>query len=298
MRILLIAGHGAGDPGAAGYARRDTEANCTRELVGLIAPKLRQYATVDVYNTSRNAYADVQAGRFNIGSYNYVLEVHFNAFNNGSAKGTEIWVTDQEKAVDVENQIMSKMGQFFTVRGVKRANFSVITSVKNHGISSALIETCFIDNKNDFETYKAKKDAIAQAIVNGIAEGFKLKKATPAPKPVPSTPSNTPDQILSIDSKVKFESRLKVDGIRGDDIHCNTVSPDPKAYLPAGPLNETTAADGKKDQILHIGAEFTYPGTYTVDKLSKDQYGQWIVRLKELNCYVRPSCLIEVAEGR
>ena len=48
MKILLIAGHGAGDPGASGCGYK--EANLTRELVNLIAPKLRKYATVDVYN--------------------------------------------------------------------------------------------------------------------------------------------------------------------------------------------------------------------------------------------------------
>ena len=45
MKILLIAGHGAGDPGASGCGYK--EANLTRELVNLIAPKLRKYATVD-----------------------------------------------------------------------------------------------------------------------------------------------------------------------------------------------------------------------------------------------------------
>ena len=43
MKILLIAGHGAGDPGASGCGYK--EANLTRELVNLIAPNLRKYAT-------------------------------------------------------------------------------------------------------------------------------------------------------------------------------------------------------------------------------------------------------------
>ncbi|WP_336296850.1 N-acetylmuramoyl-L-alanine amidase [[Clostridium] innocuum] len=60
MKILLIAGHGAGDPGASGCGYR--EANLTRELVNLIAPKLRKYAIVDVYNENRSAFYDVQNG--------------------------------------------------------------------------------------------------------------------------------------------------------------------------------------------------------------------------------------------
>ena len=54
MKILLIAGHGAGDPGASGCGYK--EANLTRELVNLIAPNLRKYATVDVYNQNRSAF--------------------------------------------------------------------------------------------------------------------------------------------------------------------------------------------------------------------------------------------------
>ena len=65
MKILLIAGHGAGDPGASGCGYR--EANLTRELVNLIAPKLRKYAIVDVYNENRSAFYDVQNGTFKIG---------------------------------------------------------------------------------------------------------------------------------------------------------------------------------------------------------------------------------------
>ena len=53
MKILLIAGHGAGDTGASGCGYKET--NLTRELVNLIAPKLRKYANVDVYNVNRSA---------------------------------------------------------------------------------------------------------------------------------------------------------------------------------------------------------------------------------------------------
>ena len=62
MKILLIAGHGAGDQGASGCGYK--EVNLTRELVNLIVPKLRKYATVDVYNVNRSAFYDVQNGTF------------------------------------------------------------------------------------------------------------------------------------------------------------------------------------------------------------------------------------------
>ena len=164
MKILLIAGHGAGDPGASGCGYK--EANLTRELVNLIAPNLRKYATVDVYNENRSAFYDVQNGTFKIGSYDYVLEVHFNAFN-GSGHGTEIFVTDSEQYTDVEQSIMNKLGKHFVKRGgsgVKTTNWLVIYTCKCLGISSALLETCFIDNKADMAEYQANKESIAQEI--------------------------------------------------------------------------------------------------------------------------------------
>lgn len=176
MKILLISGHGHGDSGAVGCGYK--EADLTIKMVNKIAPKLRKYATVDVYDTKRNAYEDVTNGTFKIGKYDYALEVHFNA-SNGQGHGTEIFVTSAEKGTTVEQKIMKNMGKFFTVRGtngVKVTDFLVIKTIKNKGISSALIETCFIDNKSDMAIWKKNTDAIVDAIVNGIVDGFKLKK--------------------------------------------------------------------------------------------------------------------------
>lgn len=175
MKILLISGHGAGDVGACGNGYK--EADLTREVVNILAPKLRQYAQVDIYNQSRNAYDDVCKGNvtINFANYNYIFEVHFNA---GGGKGTEIYVTREEKATNVEQKVMEKLSKFFTIRGVKRKNFAVINSVKKKGVSSALLETCFIDNANDVSIYQNNKEAICNAICEGIIEGFGLKQNT------------------------------------------------------------------------------------------------------------------------
>ena len=172
MKILLISGHGAGDSGAIGNGYK--EADLTRELVNNLAPKLRQYATVDVYPQDRDAYSDVNKGNVavNFANYNYVFEVHFNA---GGGDGTEIWVTREEAHITVEEKILSKISQYFNNRGVKRKNFNVIARAKKSGVSSALLETCFIDNANNVNTYKSNVNGICQAICDGIAEGFGLK---------------------------------------------------------------------------------------------------------------------------
>ena len=183
MKILLIAGHGAGDSGATGSGYR--EADCTREVVKLLKEELLKYegVTVDIYDTSRNAFYDAQNGEFNIEKYDYVIEMHFNASDNISAHGAECFVTHEESGIDVEKRIMKNLSKFYTLRdndnvfdGVKRKNYKVITEVKNRGMSGALIELCFITNENDMKTYSTNKKELTKLIADGVASGFGLEK--------------------------------------------------------------------------------------------------------------------------
>lgn len=183
MRILLISGHGAGDPGAS--SKFGVEATETIVMVEKIKATLGNYAQVDLYPTGRNAYQDVKKGNCQVdfGDYGYVLEVHFNSCVNdisgdGKTTGTEIYVTTAEKTVGVENKIMEKIAALgLKNRGVKRTNWTVITKAKASGTSSALLEVCFIDDKDDMQIYTAKKDQIAAAVATAIAEQFGLKKS-------------------------------------------------------------------------------------------------------------------------
>lgn len=211
MKILLIAGHGSGDSGALGNDYR--ECDLTRELVNLIAPKLKSYATVEVYDQKRNAFTDVQKGMFDVkkNEFDYALEIHFNAYSNPSAHGTEMYVTTSEKGISVEQAIMKNMKRYFTLRdndsifdGVKRTNFLVIKTLKGLGISGALLETCFITNANDMKVYQDNKNGIAEDIVAGIVSGFGLKKKTVA-KPKAKT--------IAVGSKVKIKNGAKYGGL-------------------------------------------------------------------------------------
>lgn len=115
-----------------------------------------------------------------------MFEVHFNACvndtkGNGVTTGTEIFVTTAEKTVGVENRVLKAIAAFgLKNRGVKRKNYTVIARAKAAGVSSALLETCFIDDKDDMQIYADKKAKIAEAIAIAIAEQFGLKKKTTA----------------------------------------------------------------------------------------------------------------------
>lgn len=191
MKILLIAGHGHGDPGAVAKIGGTTyrEENETRRMVNLLLPRLEKAGIeATAYNQNYNAFADHKTGsllsRAKFEAYDYVLELHMNAFfadpGNGKTKGVEIYVTNKEKGTGVEEAIVRNIAAIgFTNRGVKRKDFSVIAAAKKQGTSSALLELCFIDDYDDMTLYSKKRTKVADAIVAGIVEGFGLK-ATPA----------------------------------------------------------------------------------------------------------------------
>lgn len=176
MKILLIAGHGNGDVGAVGNGYK--EADLTREVVGLLKPTLSKYATVDIADTAVNWFSS--RAKLNVKGYDYVLEIHFNAVkaetvSDGATKGVEIYVTEAEKGITVEQNIVNNISSLgLKNRGVKRKNYSVIAHCKNQGVSAALLEVCFIDDIDDMKIYTTKKNDIISAIVEGIVDGFGL----------------------------------------------------------------------------------------------------------------------------
>ena len=179
MRVLLIAGHGDGDSGAVGNGYY--EADLTREVATLLKAELDAYADVDIADTKKNWYKHIikQKHSFDFTPYDYVLEIHFNSSTNKTANGTEIYITRLEKSHGVETNIVEGIHNIgFSNRGVKRTNFDLIHHIKKQGVSSALVEMCFISNKNDMELYQAKKKDIAKSMAYGIVAGFSLKKRT------------------------------------------------------------------------------------------------------------------------
>lgn len=173
-RILLIAGHGAGDSGAVGNGYK--EADLTREVVIRLSTQLKNICDVTVADTMINWYEYLGSRSFDFTPYDYVLEIHFNS---GGGTGTEIFVTNSEVTTGVESAIVSNISSAvgYRNRGVKRQNFRVISRAKSQGVSAALLEVCFIDNYSDISTYQNKKSEIVSAIASGIIQGFGLTMA-------------------------------------------------------------------------------------------------------------------------
>lgn len=183
MRILLIAGHGAGDSGAVGNGFQEQER--TRAIVEQLKGRITG-ATVDVFDTSKNCVTECRAGRIpNFKPYDYVLEVHLNASTNPAARGTMCYIDQSETGHSVEDAIMRHMYDIGYVKAwdgvvVTQRQFTQGLVVQNRcrqqGVSHCLLETCFISNKEDIDRLNSMMAQTAQAIADGIIEGFKLKK--------------------------------------------------------------------------------------------------------------------------
>lgn len=101
------------------------------------------------------------------------ISIHFNSGRHdrkgdGKTGGTEVFLTENiaDKS-DIAKRIcnyMAKLG--FTKRGVKETgNLYFLNHTKAPAI---LVETCFVDDKDDYILYKKKKNLVAMAIASAV----------------------------------------------------------------------------------------------------------------------------------
>lgn len=211
MKILIIAGHGDGDPGAGGNGY--WEANLTREALPKLAKNLRAFsgANVDTYPTGRNAYTDLKNGNptYYFSEYDLVVELHFNAYN-GRAYGTETLYRTSKTLAGKVSDAIARVG-FFN-RGPKlRTDLQNCNIAFSVGTPYILIETCFIDNKNDMALYKSVINTVWGNVADAIASCYGLEKT---PSKMSLSGANYPTtlkkgQRFVIEGVVKSNAKLK-----------------------------------------------------------------------------------------
>lgn len=187
-KILLIPGHGDGDPGACATIDkvRYKEADEAVKVCKSLQKELKHYnISVDIYDTKKNAYKELCNGRsIPFTKYDYVLEVHFNAGasdtkGNGKTTGVEILLPTRNTPKDqtTENQMVKALASLgFRNRGVKTGQLKVINTASAAGVKASLLEVCFIDDRDDILLYNKKKAAIASALTQVFIDKWKLKK--------------------------------------------------------------------------------------------------------------------------
>ena len=183
MKILLISGHGAGDPGACATIGgvQYKEAEETRRVVNLLRPILSEYAEVGIYDQRRDAFGDAKTGTLKLKGWDYVLEIHFNAGagdkgGDGRTTGTEILSPTGCGWSGTEGSIMRELAALgFTNRGRKEQALAVTGTAYRQGCKANLIEVCFIDDADDMRLYTVNSKAVAEAICRGVVSAFGLE---------------------------------------------------------------------------------------------------------------------------
>lgn len=164
MNVYMIPGHGAADPGAIAYGRQ--EADLTRTLVSKVCA-LTGWGHSDF---NLNAYTDTDKVIKNMPkNVDLVIEVHFNAFTNQSAAGTEIWIPNGTSPGDYPFNVtafLMRLSNYMdtTYRGIKQGAFRVIRKIASLGIPALLLEVCFMTNPQDMTKYNP--DDVAVNIAN------------------------------------------------------------------------------------------------------------------------------------
>lgn len=178
-KILLISGHKEKD----NYSKvtHVYEGKINIDLIKRIAFKLNPYARVVVYPIDRDYYKDNKNGivksDYDFSNYDYIYEQHANA---GGGTGTCCQIhSNYKKGTSVEKLIsnnLSKLG--LRLRGtagiVRRNDLLNMNTALKKGVDYCLNEAFFYDNPKDLSIYHSNADAMAEAIANGIIDGFGL----------------------------------------------------------------------------------------------------------------------------
>lgn len=193
-KILIVAGHGQGDSGAVGYYSKKTyyESTCTREFANLIKQKLAgSNLKVTMYDQDYDLYQVLSGKKSgpkpNLKNYDYVLEIHFNATipankdsgGDGVHKGVGMYVNSGKKNTTIDKNIVKAIsGTGFRIWGggtgiFKSSGLFNAKTCQGKGVSYGLLETAFIDDKDDMNFYEKHKEQMAQAVATALVSYFK-----------------------------------------------------------------------------------------------------------------------------
>lgn len=199
-RVLLIGGHGAGDPGAV--ANGHQEAELVKELASHVGARLlRDYQDVEVvlYNVNRDAYRDNVNGIWQAGwNYDLIIEWHINA---GGGTGFEHLKVANANTGKFVTESANMLKQFYRNRGVKTASLLNPSIANAKGVEYGYVELFFLDNKQDLVVYLNNKSAIIDGQVAAIANTLQLQKK----EPIKTTPKPQ-SKKYQVGDKVRFST--------------------------------------------------------------------------------------------
>lgn len=183
--IFVIAGHGAGDPGACGNGYQEAE------RVRALAARIAAYggSNVTVGDTSRNWYADNGISSLNIPKDWQIIELHMDSAA-ASARGGHVIIKSGFTADAYDNALANLVGSILPGRSnliVGRSDLANPKRAAAKGYGYRLVEFGFISNATDVSIFNSRMDDLAK----GIVEAFHNTASSAPSVPVASTPSGS-----------------------------------------------------------------------------------------------------------
>ena len=228
MKFNISAGHnpdGKVACGAVGLIKESTEARKVKDKVIQYLRKAGHtaYDCTCENGTSKNDVLKKIVSKCNSNNVDLDVSIHFNSNakdlkGDGKSKGVEVLVySDTSKAKDEAQRICDKLAKLgFRNRGVKVRND--LYYLKHTKASSLLIETAFVDDKDDVDIYLDNVDNIAKA----IAEALINKTISSSTSKTTTTGSlYTKTQFIK---DVQKAIKAKVDGVAGPETLSKTVT--------------------------------------------------------------------------
>lgn len=216
MKIMIDAGHGGHDPGAASGGLR--EKDITLRLALRIGGLLSAYSGADVlYTRTTDVFVELsdRARRANEAGVDYFLSVHINS---GGGTGFESYTypgkTDAYGGVIHRHVAAAFEAHSLPDRGRKQANLAVLRETR---MPSILLEFGFIDRPTD-AALLASQDGIeqlARATAAGVAEAFGLT--------APTAPTEEEDED-NMPLKLEYDWQWKMLGDALDGLYRKSVS--------------------------------------------------------------------------
>ena len=203
MHLFIIAGHGAGDPGATGNGY--TEAERVRALASRISAL--GGSNVTIADTSRNWYADNGISKLSIPKDYQIIELHMDSAS-ASARGGHVIINGKYKADQYDNALAKMISGIFPGRSqivVGRTDLANPTRAAAKGYPYRLMECGFITSATDVKIFNSRMDDIAR----GILQAFGLSVVGT------STKTETAGKLYRVyEQKGAFKSKANAEALQ------------------------------------------------------------------------------------
>lgn len=185
-KLLVICGHGAGDPGADGGGY--TEAERVRALGARI--KALGGSEVELGDTSRNWYRDGGINRLETSAP--VVELHMDASGVPGAHGAHVIIKSGFEPDKYDEALADRLSAMMPGRAEKIVHHSELANVNRaarRGINYRLVENGFIDSDVDRAYFNEHVDDIARVYLEvfGISASSAPAASTEAQTPAEET---------------------------------------------------------------------------------------------------------------